>query len=92
MVTEEEKEGERRKKREFCKVIKGHKSYVSSVVFSPDGKQVISGSGGKTIRTWDAESGEEMHKLEGHEEGVKSVAFNPDGRQIVSGSFDKTIV
>ena len=29
-------------------------SYVTSVAFSPDGKTIVSGSGDKTIKVWDA--------------------------------------
>ena len=33
----------------------GHGSlYVTSVAFSPDGKSIVSGSGDKTIKVWDA--------------------------------------
>ena len=31
-----------------------HSSYVLSVAFSPDGKSIVSGSGDKTIKVWDA--------------------------------------
>jgi len=30
-----------------------HSSYVSSVAFSPDGTQIVSGSGDRTIKVWD---------------------------------------
>ena len=51
----------------------------------------MSGSDDRTIRIWDAESGQELLKLEGHSGFVFSVSFSPDGRRIVSGSEDKTI-
>ena len=35
-----------------------HTSYVSSVSFSPDGKRIVSGSSEKTVKVWDAESGQ----------------------------------
>ena len=31
-----------------------HSSYVLSVAFSPDGATIVSGSGDKTIKVWDA--------------------------------------
>jgi WD40 repeat protein len=46
----------------------------------------------KTIRIWDARTGEEVMKpLEGHTRRITSVGFSPDGTHIVSGSWDNTI-
>ncbi|MFP6618289.1 MAG: hypothetical protein VB877_03005, partial [Pirellulaceae bacterium] len=69
----------------------GHTGYVSSVAFSPDGKQIVSGSADSTLIIWDAESGQKVRTLNGHNNTVLSVAFSPDGKQIVSGSLDKTL-
>ena len=65
--------------------LKGHTEKVTSAVFSPDGKKIATGSG-KTIRIWDAKTGEELNKLEGHTDTVDSAAFSPDGRRIVTVS------
>ena len=73
-------------------VIFGHSGWVTSVAFSPDGRHIVSGSGDKTIRVWDAEIGAMVvGPLEGHSSWVTSVAFSPDGTHIVSGSGDRTI-
>jgi WD40 repeat protein len=61
------------------------------VAFSPDGKQVASGSNDKTVRLWDAVTGTALQTLEGHSSWVSSVAFSPDGKQVASGSTDKTV-
>ncbi|EJD05239.1 WD40 repeat-like protein [Fomitiporia mediterranea MF3/22] len=70
----------------------GHKGWIRSVAFSPDSTRVASGSWDKTIRVWDAESGQLIAgPLEGHEDEVRSIAFSPDGARVVSGSDDTTI-
>jgi uncharacterized protein YjbI with pentapeptide repeats len=38
----------------------GHTAQVNSVVFSPDGKFIVSGSWDKTVRVWDANNGVEV--------------------------------
>ncbi|KAG6805629.1 hypothetical protein H0H92_014688, partial [Tricholoma furcatifolium] len=68
------------------------RSWVHVTAFSPDGKQIVSGSYDKTIRIWDAVTGvQTVGPLQGHDDKITSVAFSPDGKQIVSGSYDKTI-
>ena len=73
-------------------VIFGHMGWITCASFSSDGKRIVSGSKDKTIRLWDAETGELVRPpLEGHQSSVSSVAFSPDGKRIVSGSGDNTI-
>ncbi|PPQ74828.1 hypothetical protein CVT26_005429 [Gymnopilus dilepis] len=73
-------------------VLRGHTKTVNSVAFSPDGRRIISGSSDKTIRIWDAETGESLpDSLARHQARVHSVGFSPDGKKIVSGSKDKSI-
>jgi hypothetical protein len=69
----------------------GHTGLVLSVAFSPDGKRLASGSVNKTLKVWDAETGQEKLTLKGHTDAVSSVAFSPDGKRLASASGDKTL-
>jgi len=66
-------------------------SVVSSVAFSQDGSQVVSGSYDKTVRIWNVTTGEVEAELKGHTNKVTSVAFSQDGSRVVSGSYDRTV-
>ncbi|PNH01226.1 WD repeat domain-containing protein, partial [Tetrabaena socialis] len=75
-----------------CLLTLGQKHQVSSVAFSPDGRQLASGSlNSSTLRLWDTATGQCIATLEGHMMRVNSVAFSPDGRQLASGSNDCTL-
>jgi hypothetical protein len=61
------------------------------VAFSPDGARLASGSNDKTIKLWDARTGQHLFDLKGHTGGVASVAFSPDGARLASASGDYTV-
>src|SRR5262249_77153 len=68
----------------------GHSGIVQAAGVSPEGRQVVSGSGDGTLRLWEVASGT-ARTLEGHARPVNAVAFSPDGRHMVSGSDDGTL-
>jgi WD40 repeat protein/tetratricopeptide (TPR) repeat protein len=70
--------------------LKGHTDYVTSASFSPDGTRIVTASGDKTARVWDAKSGAEIFTLKGHTGWVHTTSFSPDGTRIVTASEDKT--
>jgi WD40 repeat protein len=71
--------------------LKGHRNWVASVAFSPDGKRIASAGFDSTVKVWDVDSGREVLSFKRHTAPVWSVAFSPNGAQIASASGDRTI-
>jgi WD40 repeat protein len=77
---------------------KGHQEAVLSVAFSPDGKQIVSGSMDRTIKVWNVADGSVVRELvnpglkpaapglpaPAHPGWVYAVRFADDGKKIVS--------
>src|SRR5262249_51776036 len=63
-----------------------------SVVFSRDGRTVLSGGGSDTtLALWDVDTGKKLRTFAGHSLTVASVALSHDGRVALSGSWDHTL-
>lgn len=69
-----------------------HTDSVNSVVFSPDGKYLFSGSWDKTIIQWDVASQQPVEQFVGHIDLIFTVAVSSDGTMLASGGSDKTII
>jgi WD40 repeat protein len=69
----------------------GHRSWVSSLAFWPDGRTLVSGSADQTIRIWDLSSRKVIDTLRGHQLEVWSLALTPDTTRLVSGSKDGSV-
>ncbi|HKV39221.1 MAG TPA: WD40 repeat domain-containing protein, partial [Blastocatellia bacterium] len=70
----------------------GHRRAVRQVVFSPDGRLVVSvGEDAKAI-VWDFARRKPLATLTDQTDWITSVAFSPDGKYFATGSQDNTIV
>lgn len=68
----------------------GHDQDIYSLDFARNGKHIASGSGDRTVRVWDIDSGREILNLH-IEDGVTTVAMSPDGQYVAAGSLDKSV-
>ncbi len=78
---------------EFKRVFPGHRSMVTSVAVSSDGRWLASGGGDARVVLFDYQSGKLLHEALAHEGAVSLLRFSPSGEWLVSlgGDQDKNI-
>lgn len=67
----------------------GHSETLSSVLFSPDGKHILTASEDGTARLWEIGTGKEVQRFEGHF-SILSAEISPDGKYVLTAIDDKT--
>ena len=77
------------------RILQGSANEMWSVTFSPDGKTVVSASGGMgekpgQIRFWDLATGKEKSHVE-EPLSIRFLKFSPDGKTVATASWDSTI-
>ena len=76
----------------------GPTGMVTSVVFSPDGRRIVSGGADNTVRLWDVDTRQAVGQPlvrqpnAGLGSAVSSVTISPDGRHIAAHHADGTVV
>jgi WD40 repeat protein len=73
-------------------VLSGHTSAITGLVFTPDGRSLVSASHDGTARLWDIRRpGVTLAVLRGHGGSIAALALGPDGHTLASGSDDRTV-
>lgn len=70
--------------------VKGLKTSVGSIAFSPDGKCLATAGRDKVLRVWEMESGKELVAFSCPDQ-VTVVAFSPDGKSLAAGNQDGSV-
>ncbi len=68
--------------------------HVNSLVYSNDGRRIAASGYDGTVRIWDSETGEELHRLKVHDKrwGVTCVNFSRSDQEVLSNSPDAAIM
>ncbi|HEY7425633.1 MAG TPA: WD40 repeat domain-containing protein, partial [Gemmataceae bacterium] len=72
------------------KTLNGHTDRIYSVMFSSDGKRLVS-AGVDAARIWDIGTGQEKHVLRHGNFLVHAAIFSPDDRWVLTGGWDGTV-
>ena len=68
-----------------------HSNVITSSVFSPNGKWVLTSSYDHTARLWETNTGLLLREFRGHTEAIYAATFSADGKFVLTGSHDKSI-
>jgi WD40 repeat protein len=73
------------------KAVMRHEEYVNGAVLTKDEGRILSWSGDKTLRLWDAASGQQIGPAMRHDDLVRGAVLTRDEGRILSWSHDNTL-
>ena len=65
-------------------ILRGHTRQVDGASFSLDGRKILTRSGDRTVKVWEAGTGRLLATLGGHQQDIVDAEFSPDGERIVT--------
>ena len=67
-----------------------HDRLINALVISPDGRRVLTGGQGSTIRLWDLDT-RQSRNFDSEIPEIRSLAFSPDGKLALCGGDDAVV-
>jgi WD40 repeat protein/serine/threonine protein kinase len=65
---------------------------ITSVRFSPDGQDILSGLEDGRLIVWSAQTGEQVREFTGHSAKITAIEFSLDEQQLLTASNDRAII
>ncbi|WP_204041147.1 WD40 repeat domain-containing protein [Acrocarpospora phusangensis] len=79
-------------RRRLREPLTGHTGRVNTLVYSPDGRRLLSGGDDHTIRSWDTATGEPGDLNLAQASGISALAFDPrDPNRLATGTENGTV-
>ncbi|NTW50270.1 MAG: hypothetical protein HGB19_11190 [Chlorobiales bacterium] len=76
----------------LVRTLRGHTGAIRQITWSPDGWILASQSADMTIRLWNADTGECLHKLQGNTTQLLCAAFDPVSRALAILTLDGKVI
>jgi WD40 repeat protein len=68
-----------------------HRDWVTCVLFTPDGRFLVSGSQDETVRVSDVRTGRELRRLGVHQGRIEALALAPDGTSLACCGQERVV-